>query len=212
MKKIYRVFILAAVLTFCAGFALLQYQGQRLERYQAQFFDCFDTVTTITGYAKSQEDFSQKVGLLQEKLMFYHKLYDIYHTYDGMNNIKNINDAAGKEVVKVEPEIIELLKLGRDMYEKTGGEVQIAYGSVLSLWHKYRQEGIEHPDQAELPPQEELNRRAKHTNMEKMILDEKASTVYLSDKEMSLDVGSIGKGYAVSRLAEYAREADSLHL
>lgn len=212
MKKIYRVIILAAVLAFCAGFALLQSQGQRFERYQAQFFDCFDTVTTITGYDKSQEDFSQKVGLLQEKLMYYHKLYDIYHTYDGMNNIKNINDAAGTEAVKVEPEIIELLKLGRDMYEKTGGEVQIAYGSVLSLWHKYRQEGIEHPDQAELPPKEELNRRARHTNMEKMILDEEASTVYLSDKEMSLDVGSIGKGYAVSRLAEYAREIGMEHV
>ena len=38
--------------------------------------------------------------------------YDIYHDYEGMNNIKTINDNAGIQPVKVDEEIIELLKLG----------------------------------------------------------------------------------------------------
>ena len=37
---------------------------------------------------------------------------DIYHDYEGMNNIKTINDNAGIQPVKVDEEIIELLKLG----------------------------------------------------------------------------------------------------
>ena len=38
------------------------------------------------------------------------------------------------------------------------------------------------------------------------LIDEEASTVYLADPQMSLDVGSIGKGFAVQRVAEYAKE------
>ena len=46
---------------------------------------------------------------------------------------------------------MELLKLGREMYEQTEGKFQIAYGSVLSLWHDYREQGLSDPKQAKLP-------------------------------------------------------------
>ena len=39
-----------------------------------------------------------------------------------------------------------------------------------------------------------------------------ALKIYLADPELSLDVGSIGKGYAVQRLAEYARELGMEHV
>ncbi len=212
MKKWHRAAMFVIAVAVLAGFAFIQKQGKKAERFQGQFFDCFDTVTTVTGYAKDKEAFSEKLKMLEEKLLYYHKLYDIYHTYDGINNLKTINDAAGKSPVKVDSEIMELLKLGREMYEKTDGKLQIAYGSVLSLWHEYREQGNEKPKEACLPPQKELEERAAHTDMAQMILDEKASTVYLADPEMSLDVGSIGKGYAVQRLAEYAEEIGMEHV
>ncbi len=212
VKKIYRVIILMSMIGILGVLALVQSSNQEMQRYQGQFFDCFDTVTTITGYARSQNDFSQKMELLQNKLTYYHQLYDIYHTYEGLNNMKDINDAAGKRPVKVDSEIIQLLLLGKEMYHKTEGKLQITYGSVLSLWHEYREKAAKDPKNAELPPQKELDRRARHTDMEKLIVDDKASTVYLADKDMSLDVGSIGKGYAVQRLAEYAREIGMEHV
>lgn len=52
----------------------------------------------------------------------------------------------------------------------------------------------------------ELQAAAEHTDIHGIVIDEKASTVYLKDPEMSLDVGSIGKGYAVQKVAEYAKE------
>lgn len=212
MKKWRRAGLFAAAVLIFAGFACIQYQNQKPKQYQSQFFDCFDTVTTITGYGKNQQEFSEKIDLLQKKLFYYHQLYDIYHTYDGMNNIKTINDAAGVEPVEVDEEIIHLLKLGKEMYVRTKGQTNIAYGSVLSLWHEYREDGLKEPEFAELPPEEEIARRAAHTDIEDLILDEEASTVYLADEEMSLDVGSIGKGYAVQRLAEYAREIGMEHV
>lgn len=206
MERKYQVLVLVLAAVVAAG--LIFYQGKnqhKRERYEAQFTDVFDTVTQIIGYSESQESFSEQVRELKEQFDYYHQLYDIYHDYEGVNNIKTINDNAGKEPVTVSPEIIDLLKLGKEAYEKTDGEVNIACGSLLSLWHDYREAGLADPRQAELPSAEELESRAAHTDIEDIIIDEEASTVYLADPEMSLDVGSIGKGYAVQKVADYAR-------
>lgn len=212
MKKRYQALILAAVvLVLTAVFYRSRTAGGQ-ERYQVQFTAAFDTVTVITGYAQDEAEFTKQASRLEAQLIRYHKLYDIYHTYDGMNNLKTINDNAGRKPVKVEAEILELLKLGIDMYQQTGGKVNIAYGNVLKVWHKYREEGMADPEHAQLPPMEELQKEAVHTDIHNIIIDEAASTVYLADEKMSLDVGSIGKGYAVQQLSDYAREAGMEHL
>jgi thiamine biosynthesis lipoprotein len=174
--------------------------------------DVFHTSTTIIGYAKDEETFTEDVTLLKEQLEYYHKLYDIYHNYDGINNIKTINDNAGIAPVKVDKEIIRLLLLAKDMYEQTDGQMNVAMGSVLTIWHEYRDDGINHPEDASLPPMDKLQEAALHTDINKMIIDEEASTVYLEDPKMSIDVGSIGKGYAVERVAEYAKELGIEHI
>ena len=199
---------IAAVLILLALIGVIAYRhstGKDLEKYEASFFDVFDTQTQIIGYASSKEQFSEQMSLIKDKFQYYNDLYDIYHDYEGMNNIKTINDNAGIQPVKVDEEIIELLKLGITMDEKTDGNMNIAMGSVLSIWHDYREAGSEDPDSAELPPMDELERAAEHTDIHNIVIDEEASTVYLTDPDMSLDVGSIGKGYAVQKVAEYAK-------
>lgn len=213
MKKKYQALVLGVVVVVFAG--ILLWHGKnttKTQRFEAQFTDVFDTVTNIVGYGESEEVFTGQVSELKEQFDYYNQLYDIYNDYDGVNNIKTINDNAGKEPVKVAPEIIELLKLGKEAYKKTNGQVNIAYGSVLSLWHDYREAGLNNPQKAELPSMEELEIRAAHTDINQLIIDEEASTVYLADSEMSLDVGSIGKGYAVQKVADYARAHDMKQL
>ncbi len=175
-------------------------------RYSATFITVFDTVTQILGYDISQEEFDTKVNAIEEELLYYHKLYDIYNVYEDINNLHTINENAGIKPIKVEKEIIDLLKFSIDLYHQTDGQVNIALGSVLNIWHNYRTIGINNPESASLPSMEELEEAAKHTDISKIIIDEEASTVYLEDAEMSLDVGSIGKGYAVQCVAKYAKE------
>ena len=177
-----------------------------LTRYTATFLDVFDTRTEIVGYAKTEEEFLEQADKLIEKLTYYHELYDIYHTYDGKNNIKTINDNAGIAPVEVDREIIELLKISKDMYVRTKGQVNVAMGSVLSIWHDYRDRGIADPENAKLPKLKDLEKASLYTDISQVKIDEENSTVYLENPEMSLDVGGIGKGYAVQKTAEYARE------
>lgn len=183
-----------------------QQQAEMLQRYDASFFDIFDTQTDIIGYSTDKEVFTEQVTALKEKLWYYHKLFDIYNDYEGVNNIKTINDNAGIAPVVVDSEIIELLKLSKEIYKQTNGQMNVAMGSVLKIWHEYREEASNNPMEAKVPPMELLEEANKYTDIDKIVIDEEASTVYLSDAKMSLDVGSIGKGYAVERMAEYAKE------
>lgn len=198
---------IAAVLLVVIGLGLSYYQNNmQPEQYKKYYIDVFDTATQFIGYADSEEEFTERSEILKNELSRYHKLYDIYNNYEGINNLKTINSNAGIAPVKVDQEIIDLLKFSIDLYEKTDGEINIAMGSVLTIWHNYRTWGINSPESATLPSMESLQNAAEHTNINDIIIDEEASTVYLADPEMSLDVGSIGKGYAVQRVAEYARE------
>lgn len=198
---------LAAVLMVVIGLILLFVQkNKQPEQYKEVYIDTFDTVTQYIGYAESEELFNEHAKVLNDKLLFYHKLFNIYNTYDGINNLKTINLNAGVQPVKVEKEIIDLLKFSITYYEKTNGQINVAMGSVLNIWHNYRTAGINDPQKAALPSYEKLQEASEHCNISDIIIDEDASTVYLADPDMSLDVGSIGKGYAVQLVADYARE------
>jgi thiamine biosynthesis lipoprotein len=175
--------------------------GPSPNRYQAEFLSLFDTVTVIVGYSDSEESFRALAEKTRSLLEEYHKLYDIYNTYEGINNIKTINDNAGVAPVEVDRRIIDLLKLAKQQYSATGGAINVAFGAVLRLWHDYRTAGLDDPESARLPPMELLEQASRHTNIEDMIIDEAASTVYLKDPAMSLDVGAVAKGYATEQVA-----------
>lgn len=198
---------IAAVLMVVVGILLSSFQKETIgEQYRKDYLDAFDTVTTIIGYGESKESVTEKTDVLMNELKRYHKLYDIYNSYEGINNLKTINDNAGIAPVQVEKEIIDLLQFSIDLYDKTNGQTNIALGKVLRIWHNYRNAGIDDPTNASLPSMDELQEAAKHCDISQIIIDEEASTVYLNDPEMSLDVGSIGKGYAVQKVSEYAKE------
>lgn len=161
------------------------------------YFTYFNTESRYTDYSGgSEEDFQRAAGLVGERLKFYHELFDIYNEYEGKVNLKTLNDSAGDGPVQISEELFDLLEYSKEMYTLTGGEVNIAMGAVLSIWHEYREAGVA------LPERELLLEAAEHTDIEKLRLDRENMTAELSDPEMSLDVGAIAKGFAVEKIAE----------
>ena len=176
------------------------------QRYSTIFYDAFDTVTQVIAYCDSEEEFSRQMDALHADLLEYHRLYDIYNDYDGVVNVKTINDNAGVAPVQVDDKILGMLELARQMYDTTNGKLNIAMGSVLRIWHDYREAAEANTNEADnkLPEQEALDAAARHCDISNLVIDENARTVYLSDPDMSLDVGSVGKGYAVEMVAQAA--------
>ena len=204
MKK--RAF-LSLILCICVCLGLSAC-GKKSEKFTEYSFEYFDTVTTVTGYAESEEAFALVCSDIFRQLSEYHKLFTIYHRYDGMENLCTINELkdGAHRTVKVDARIMDMLLFCKDMYEKTGGKVNIAMGSVLSVWHRYREDGMDHPWEAELPPMNVLQEAALHTDINCLILDEENGTVTITDPKMTLDVGAIAKGYAVEMIARSLEE------
>lgn len=174
------------------------------KQYNATFLNLFDTVTTVVGFADSEEAFRQEAQKIHDALLQYHQLFDIYNEYEGIPNLKTVNDQAGIAPVTVDRAIIDLLLDCKHYYELTDGKVNVAMGSILQLWHNARTDGIRDPANAQLPDEQALLTAAEHMDLDSIIIDEALCTVYISDPAVSLDVGAIAKGWAAQRVAENA--------
>lgn len=178
--------------------------GTGMQRYEATYWDVFDTVTTVSGYAAVQAEFDAAAREIHDALLEYHRLYNIYESYDGLRNLKTVNDQAGIGPVPVDERILSLLQFAQTAWTETGGRVNAAMGSVLALWHDAREQALEDPDRAALPDRSALEEAALHTDLSALELDLEAGTAFLTDPDMALDVGALAKGYAVEQVAAAA--------
>lgn len=208
MKKIFSIFLCVYL---CFSLSACNYKG--LEKFSDYAFDYFDTVTTIIGYEKSEADFLKNCELIKSKLNEYHCLYNIYIKYNDIKNISTINNRefGSHTAVTVDKKIIDMLSYSKEMYNLTDGYLNIAMGSVLSIWHNYREHGLNNPQNAELPPIDLLTEASKHTDIEKLQIDKENNTVLLLDENMTLDVGAIAKGYAVEETALWMQKQGLNH-
>jgi thiamine biosynthesis lipoprotein len=177
-------------------------QTQAYTKYSGSFYDTFDTITQVVGYTHTQQEFDQYLASIHTQFRELHQLYDIYNSYDGVVNIKTINDNAGMKPVVVDQRIMDLILFARQWNERTGTQTNIAMGSVLKIWDTYREDGVLDPVNAKLPPMLLLKKAEEHTDNKQIILDENKGTVYLTDPMMSLNVGAIAKGYATELVAK----------
>lgn len=190
-----------AVLVLMSFSACAQTEPEKT-RFTKTYYDYFDTMSTIVGYEETQEAFDEKCAIIEEELEHYHKLYDIYHQYTGVVNIYDLNRDAGTVPIEVDEDIILLLEFCKEMYDLTGGKTNVAMGSVLKIWHNYREDGNYDPLSAALPTTEELEAAAEHCDINDIVIDKEAGTVFFADPMLKIDVGAIGKGYATERIAQ----------
>ena len=211
MKKLRSVFALCAAAAVLLSMAGCSAAPEKVEPKGMAYFNYFDTVSYVYCYindsAEQFESCSADVAVILEE---YHQFFDIYHEYSGVNNLCTINKNAGGEPVKVDEKLIDFLLCARELYDKTDGEMNIMMGAVLKLWHDCREEASQAPSEARLPDEAALLEAAGHTGIELLEIDEENSTVRITDPEASIDVGALGKGYAVERAAEFLRAEGKL--
>ena len=207
--------LLAAVLAFGTGCSKLPGGGSPADtgytRYSTQFYDTFDTIIQVIGYAETQEEFEDYAGTIHQRFQELSQLYDRFYEYSGVNNIRTINLNAGVAPVEVEPELLEMLSFAKEWCQKTQGRVNIAMGPVLEIWHQYRDQysgqALAADAAGALPSMEALDDANHFSNLDKVIIDRAKGTVFLEDQKMALVVGAVAKGYAAQLVADEIYEA-----
>lgn len=120
--------------------------------------------------------------------------------YRATSEVGRINAAAAERPVRVDGEVFALLVRARELWQRTGGAFDITVGPLLSCWGLAGGSG-------RIPAAAELERARAGVGMHLLELDPQHCTVRFARPGVSVDLGGIGKGYALEQAAHVLREA-----
>lgn len=115
------------------------------------------------------------------------------------SDISRLNALGVNECLQMGQEGFECLQKAKQVYEETGGAFDVSVGFLMECWLD-EDKGIRRPCEKELAYARE------HVGMEFVTLDEENYTAQLSRSPMRIDLGGIGKGYAVDSMAAVLKE------
>lgn len=174
------LFMLSQILTGCGML-------NQAKQYQTTGF-AMGTVITQNMYGGNEE-------VAQEILAVIHNLEQTISWRIEGTDVDRINDAAGTgQAVSVNDRLAGWLKECSEVYDRSGGCLDVTVGPVARLWDI----GGENP---RVPEAEELAAAVHKVDSEKMIVD--GNEVCFFTEEGQLDLGAVGKGIGCDEIFDY---------
>lgn len=115
------------------------------------------------------------------------------------SEVTRINSLPADQSLQLGLDAFECLKIAERIYDETKGAFDITIGTLLKCWRN--EDGL-----ARKPSPKEIDLARLHTGTNLLQLDEAEHTIKLSVSGVQIDLGGIGKGYAVDRVAELLRD------
>ena len=112
--------------------------------------------------------------------------------------LSRLNRTAAETPAQVDADLFALLVRCRDLHTRTAGAFDITSTPLSRCWGFLKREG-------RLPSAEAIAAARAMVGMSGVLFDEGARTVRFERPGMELNLGSIGKGYALDRMAEHMR-------
>lgn len=147
------------------------------EKNYSRTEEIFNTKITMTASGKNS-----KIAVDES----FEKIFDFVEKIK--TDTKNLNDNAGKNFVKISPEVFEVLKISQKYSEQTGGAFDVTIGAAAELWKA----AIKNQT---LPSAEEILSAKNLVGYQHLILDEKNLSAKLDKPGMKINLGAVGKGY-----------------
>jgi thiamine biosynthesis lipoprotein len=123
------------------------------------------------------------------------RLEDQMTVFRQHSQVMDINRRAAHEPVEVEPRLFALLEMCVALYHETGGAYDITAGPLTKVWGFYRRQGA-------VPAAQDLREARQRVGCDKIELDAVRRTIRFHVPGMEINLGSVGKGYALDRCGE----------
>ena len=135
----------------------------------------------------------------------------VFSTWAAESELSRLNVQPVGAALSVSDELLEVLRLSREISSLTGGAFDVTAGALVNLW------GFGPRDVTaagpRIPGGDEIEQALARTGMDQFALDESAATATrLAD--VYIDLSAVAKGYAVDRMADLleARSLDDYFL
>ncbi len=150
------------------------------------------TQVSVTVVAKTGKEGEAAIDAAMAEVGRFDRMMSLYK--DG-SEITRVNMAAGKNPVKVSPEMIEVVEAARRISELTDGAFDVTVGPLVVLWQMRLKED-------KVPTETEIESIKSRVGYRNIIVDKKASTLFLKKPGMIIDFGGCAKGYVADKVAE----------
>ena len=150
----------------------------------------------IIGAKKEHIDSVQSTQLAQETLRLIDSLNHILSDYDSVSELSLINQQAGNGFQPITPLLEEILLIAQNAYYQTKGAYNIAIGPLSLLWRNARQEKV-------FPSKAQIIEAQKLIAFDQIIIDSIKHQIYIPNKAMRLDLGSLGKGFVAQKAINF---------
>jgi len=137
------------------------------------------------------EEALREVKTLEQQLSFFRSDSDV----------RELNAHAAQRPVTVEPRLFRLLERAKELSKAAGGAFDITVAPLLRAWGFVGEGG-------RVPSDEEVQAAREVTGMHLVELDPDDFTVRFLREGVMIDLGAIGKGYAIERAAELLRDCE----
>ena len=140
------------------------------------------------------DDESEVVAAFEAIFQEFDRLEGLLSNWQENSDIQRLNAAAGEHPVRVGTELRDVLQAARQVSDWTGGKFDVTFGVMSGLWR------FDYQDQdGRIPDHNEVVRRRALINYRDLEVDERNGVAFLRREGMVVNVGGIGKGYAVDR-------------
>lgn len=154
----------------------------------------FDTIVNVKIYDnRATAKHLEEIGTLLKEID-----HRISRT-DESSEIALVNAQSGIAPVQVSQETFDLVAKAIEYAKRTEGKFDPSIGKLVDLWN-IGNEG------AHVPAPEEIKAAIALCDYRKVIMNEGTREIFLQDKGMVIDLGSIGKGYAADEIYDYLAE------
>ncbi|EAQ77808.1 FAD:protein FMN transferase [Blastopirellula marina] len=119
--------------------------------------------------------------------------------YRSSSEASRLNAAADFAPIQIERGFFDLLVQAQQIYAETDGAFDITAGPLAKIWGFYQRKG-------RVPEKEELAAALAKVGSQHLTLNAENRTVFYERAEMEINLGGIGKGYALDRVSEFLLE------
>ena len=172
----------------------VEMDGQSLNKYK-QVTKLMGSRFDITVLAENKDDGNKFIDLAIKEIK---RIEGLISSWDSKSQTSEIIRNAGIKPVRVDKELYDLIERSIKVSNLTKGVFDISYASMDKIW---KFDG----SMAKMPTREEIAQSVERVGYSNIVLNPTDTSVFLTQENMKIGFGGIGKGYAADKTKQYLK-------